>query len=205
MRITHNEKPISTDNPLPVDAAVALTSADVVTVTGGAGQTADVKVTMDSEKITTGSVQTSRAVELLTGESITLAASGARTATAGTNGTAAAVNGERFAYIVLCEFTAKATEVDDTCDVYVDVLVGATWINAIHFTQALGNGTDAAKEYAILCPSGSNVTVTVATADLASGAVRGDAFGSQIRARWVIVDGGGDAASFTFAVTAYAL
>lgn len=34
-----------------VTAEVALTSADVVTVTGGAGQTADVKVTLDSESV----------------------------------------------------------------------------------------------------------------------------------------------------------
>jgi hypothetical protein len=139
------------------------------------------------------------------GAAFTLAASAARTETAGTNGTAVDVNGKWVAMIVLCEFTAKATDVGDLCDVYVDVLVNATWINAIHFTQALGNGTDAAKEYAVLVPGGSNTTVTTATADLASGAVRGDAFGSQIRARWIIVASGTDDESFTFSVTGYAL
>jgi len=146
-----------------------------------------------------------RGINLEAGELFTLAASAAREATAGTNGTAFVLNGERTAIIVLCEFTAKATDVGDTCDVYVDMLVNATWINAVHFTQALGNGTDAAKEYAVLVPSGSNTTVTTATADLASGAVRGDAFGSQIRARWVIVASGTDDESFTFSVTGYAL
>ena len=139
------------------------------------------------------------------GAAFTLAASAAREATAGTNGTAVNVDGKWVAMIVLCEFTAKATDATDTCDVYVDVLVNATWINAIHFTQALGNGTDAAKEYAVLCPSGGNTTVTTATADAASGVVRGDAFGSQIRARWVIVNTGTDDESFTFSVTGYAL
>jgi len=46
----------------------------------------------------------------------------------------------------------------------------------------------------------------VATSDAASAAVRGDAFGSQIRARWVVVDGGGAGdPSFTFSVIGYAI
>lgn len=39
-----------------VDDLPALTSADVVTVTGGTGQAADVKVTLDSESVTVGSI-----------------------------------------------------------------------------------------------------------------------------------------------------
>lgn len=138
------------------------------------------------------------------GQEFTLAASAARTADG--TGTAVVLNGLKTAYIVVCEFTAKATNADDTMDVYVDVLVGAKWINAIRFTRALGNGTDAATEYAVLCPSGANTDVTVATADLASAKVRGDAFGSQMRARWDITDGGGAGdPSFTFSVTCYAI
>jgi hypothetical protein len=136
---------------------------------------------------------------------IELAASAARTDTAGTNGTAYELNGKNVAYIVVCEFTAKATDVGDTCDVYVDVLVGTKWINAIHFTQALGNGTDAATEVAMIAPGGGNTAVTVVTADAASGVVRPNVFGSSIRARWIIVDAGADDASFTFSVTAYAI
>lgn len=141
----------------------------------------------------------------VTGADFTLAASAARTDTAGTNGTAVTINGKWVFMNILCEFTAKGTDATDTCDVYVDVLIGSTWINAIHFTQALGNGTDAAKEYATLGASSSNTIVTTATADLASGAVRADCFGSQIRARWVIVDTGTDDASFTFSVIGYGI
>jgi len=120
-------------------------------------------------------------------------------------GDAVDILGKWDALMVLCEFTLKATEVGDTCDVYVDFLVDASWINAIHFTQALGNGTDAQKEYAVIVPRGTNTAVTEATANLASAAVRGDVFGSKIRARWVIVDVAtlGNQ-SFSFSVTGYA-
>jgi len=142
---------------------------------------------------------------LPSGEDITLAASAARGATAGTNGTAVAIDGSRRRFIVLIEFTAKATDANDTCDVYVDVLIGSTWINAIHFTQALGNGTDAAKEFAILDPANPGTSAINVTSDASSGAVRPAAFGSQMRARWVIVDPTGANASFTFSVIAYAV
>ena len=143
-------------------------------------------------------------VDSLYERTIELAASAARMADG--TGTEVELNGKHLCYVVLCEFTDKKTDATDKMDVFVDVLVGSTWINAIHFTQALGDGTDAAKEYAILAPNGNNTTVTVATADLASGAVRGDAFGSSMRARWDFTDGGGGGvASFTFSVTAYGI
>jgi hypothetical protein len=135
---------------------------------------------------------------------ITLAASAVRAADG--TGTAVATKGKTAIYMVVCEFTNKATDVDDTMAVYVDVLVGTTWINAIRFTTALGNGTDSQVEYAMLVPGGGNTTVTVATADLASGAVRGDAFGSSMRARWDFTEGaGGGAGTFTFSVICYAI
>ena len=138
---------------------------------------------------------------------LALAASAARTADG--TGTTFNIDGRRVAYNVVCEFTAKAAAVGDKCDVYVDVLIGSTkWINAIHFTQALGNGTAAATEYAVLLPGSNPATagdVTVATADLASGKVRSDVFGSSMRARWVVTDAGAHAQSFTFSVTAYAI
>lgn len=135
---------------------------------------------------------------------LTLAASAVRAADG--TGTAVDTDGKRVAYMVVCEFTNKATDADDKMDVFVDVLIGTKWINTIHFTQALGNGTDAQTEYATLAPSGANTIVTVATADLASGAVRGDAFGSSMRARWDFTEGaGGGAGTFTFSVIAYAI
>jgi hypothetical protein len=147
---------------------------------------------------------TKMAVTSFPGNLITLAASAARVADG--TGTAVLIDGKKVAYIVVCEWTDKKTDATDLMDVFVDVLVGTKWINAIHFTQAKGDGTDAATEYAVLCPSGANTAPTVATADLASGAVRGDAFGSQMRARWDFTDGGGGgAATFTFSVTAYAI
>ena len=143
-------------------------------------------------------------VDSLYERTIELAASAARTADG--TGTAFETDGKRVAYMVVCEFTDKKTDATDKMDVFVDVLIGTKWVNAIHFTQALGDGTDAQTEYAILVPNGSNTTVTVATSDLASGAVRGDAFGSSIRARWDFTDGGGGGvATFTFSVIAYAI
>lgn len=137
----------------------------------------------------------------------TLAASAARTADG--TGTAVETNGKSVIYMVVCEFTDKKTDASDKMDVFVDVLVGSLWVNAIHFTQALGNGTDAQKEYACLIP-GSNPTAAGSVADfssdLTSGKVRHDAFGSSMRARWDFTDGGdGGVASFTFSVIAYAL
>lgn len=137
------------------------------------------------------------------GESIVLLASAARGATAGTNGTAFPVPG-RVAFAILLTFTNKADDVDDTCNVYIDMLVGSTWVNAVHFTQVLGNAADASAEYALLLPSGDVVTLDVST-NAGSGVVRPHVTGSQIRVRWVIVDPTGADASFTFGVEAWAI
>jgi hypothetical protein len=138
-----------------------------------------------------------------TGYDFTLATSAARTPTAGTNGTAVELNGRVKDLIIVCEFTVKATDVGDTCDVYVDCLIGSTWLNAIHFTQALGNGTDSQIEFAKLGSAVTGAATVTATADATSGAVRPSMIGSQIRARWVIVNSGTADASFTFSVTGY--
>lgn len=138
------------------------------------------------------------------GETLTLAASAARAVADSGSGTAYPIP-SRGVLAILLEFTDKQTDGTDTCDVYIDMLIGSTWVNAVHFTQALGNGTDAAKEYALIMPTSGLTTPTTITSDAASGVVRPEVIGSQIRARWAIVDGGGSAASFTFAVTAWAL
>jgi hypothetical protein len=137
------------------------------------------------------------------GESFVLLPSAARGATAGTNGTPVDVP-TRMAFAILLEFTAKADDVDDTCNVYIDMLIGATWINAVHFTQVLGNAADASKEYAMLMPSASTVTINT-TSNAGSGVIRPEVIGSQMRARWIIIDPTGADASFTFSVTVYAL
>lgn len=140
-----------------------------------------------------------------TGYDFTLASSAARTPTAGTNGTAVELNGRVRDIMLVCAFTAKATDAGDTCDVYVDVLVGTTWINAVHFTQALGTGTASQIEFAKLSAGVTGAATVTASADLASAAVRPSAIGSQIRARWVIVNTSTADASFTFSVVGHGL
>lgn len=135
---------------------------------------------------------------------ITLAESAARNDASDTTGGTVAVDPWERA-LLLCTFTAKATDVGDTCDVYVDVSPdgGTTWLNAVHFTQALGNGTDAATEYAVLYANTPGTSIVVATADAASTAVRPTLFGNALRARWAIVNSGTNDESFTFGVKAF--
>src|SRR4030067_3725750 len=98
------------------------------------------------------------------GEDFPLAASAARTEVAGATGTPVEFNGGRRRFVVLLDITASATEAGDTLDVYVDVLIGATWINAIHFTQQAGNGA-AKKEFAILDPAAPGTAWVNVTTD----------------------------------------
>ncbi|MCX6069448.1 MAG: hypothetical protein NTU91_01110, partial [Chloroflexi bacterium] len=95
--------------------------------------------------------------------------------------------------------------VDDTLDVFVDVLAPdlTTWLNAIHFTQVLGNG-GAKKFFAVLDPSNPGTAVIDASADAAAAAVRPALFGPQLRGRYTVVDPGWGAASFTFSLRLYA-
>lgn len=145
-----------------------------------------------------------RGHELSQGEAFTLLEVTAAGVTTGTNGTQVGFEGEHRRFIFLLEFTAKATESNDTCDVYVDALVDDTWINCVHFTQALGNGTDAVKEYAVLDSTSPGTSIVVATSDAASAVVRPAVFGSAYRGRYVIVDPTGANAAFSFTVTGWA-
>ncbi len=144
-----------------------------------------------------------RGVELLQGETITLAASAARTA----NGSATGVfiGGERRRFVVVNAITASATAAADTLDVFVDFsLDDTTYYNAIHFTQQAGDGA-ARTEFATLDPANPGTAVVNITADAAAAAVRPALFGSYMRARWEAVDGGGADTSHTFSVIAYAV
>jgi hypothetical protein len=145
-----------------------------------------------------------RGVNLVQGETITLAALAARTA--GANGDAVFLGGERRRFVIVNAITASATDAADTLDVYVDFsLDNVTWYNAVHFTQQAGNGA-ARTEYAVLDPSNPGTSVVNVTADANAAAVRPSLFGPYIRARWAIVDGGGNAnSSHTFSVIAYAV
>jgi len=145
-----------------------------------------------------------RGANLTQGEIIALAESAARGATAGTNGTPIYIAGERKRYIFILAVTAAASEVTDTLDVFVDWSIdGITYYNGGHFTQAVGTG-GAKAYYMIFDPTAPGTAVIDATADVAAGAVRPALFGAYARARWVIVDAGGVAASFTFSVIGYA-
>jgi hypothetical protein len=135
----------------------------------------------------------------------TLAASAARTDTASTNGDTIRFE-EPWSYAqFIYKQTAAGTDVGDTCDVYIDLSPdgGTTWINAVHFTQRLGNGTDAQTDIAVLFANTPGTSVIAITADASAAAVRPALRGNAMRARWTIVDSGTDDASFTFSVKAY--
>ena len=150
------------------------------------------------------SVRSGRGVNLVSGETITLAASAARTV--GANGSWVAIMGERKRFAFLLDITASATAAGDTLDVYIDVSFDGTNSagNAIHYTQQAGDGS-AAKEWAVLDASAPAATVTAVTSDAGSGVVRPSLFGAYYRARWAVVDGGGGDTSHTFSVTGYAI
>lgn len=148
--------------------------------------------------------QSERGVNLEQGEGITLIESAARGATAGTNGTAVYIAGERKRYIFILAVTAAATDVNDTLDVYVDwSLDNSTYYNGGHFTQVLGNG-GAKSEYMVFDTTTPGTSAIAISSDAASGAVRPQIFGPYVRLRYVIVDPGAGAASFTFSVIGYA-
>jgi hypothetical protein len=146
-----------------------------------------------------------RGSDLKQGEAITLKASSAIGATAGTNGTAVEIHGERQRFIFILDVTAAASEVTDTLDVYVDwSLDNVTYYNGGHFTQCLGNG-GAVSYYMVFDPSAGVATDVDVTADQAVSTVVPSLFGPYVRARWVEVDAGGVASSFTFSVLGYAI
>jgi type 1 fimbria pilin len=147
-----------------------------------------------------------RGVNLQQGEEFTLHTLGAEAlAQVNTLGTAVAFYGERRRFIILLNATVCDTDAGDHLDVYIDVLIsGTTWINAIHFTQLDGTGA-AFMEYAILDAQYPGTASIDVTSDAAETTVRPSAFGSQMRARWTVTDAGAANATFTFAVTGYAL
>ena len=145
----------------------------------------------------------SRGKDLQKGEAITLFASAARTVTAGVNGTAVEIHGERLAYIFVLRVTAGEVAADDELDVYIDwSFDGTTWFNGAHFTPVLG---DAAVRtyYTAFVPAGETADINI-TADAADSTTRPSTFGPYVRGRYIITDGDADA-EFTFSLTGYAL
>lgn len=103
------------------------------------------------------------------------------------------------------DITALATETADKLDVYVDVSPdnGSTWVNAIHFTQADGDGSTA-KEVAKLTADalGDPDATLVVTSDAAESVVRNIGMIDCIRYRGVVTNDGTDNASFTYSLVA---
>jgi hypothetical protein len=107
---------------------------------------------------------------------------------------------------LVLDVTAAATLAGDTFDVFIDTAFNFSaatpvWINAVHFTQVLGNG-GAKRELAVLTPwSVTSATTSNVLADLAGGAVRLGLLGDGLRVRATTVGTG----SFTYAVYAHFL
>ena len=107
-----------------------------------------------------------------------LKASGAVAAPSSTTSAPLRVTEDANAFVeaeFILDVTAAATAAGDTLDVYVDFSPdGVLWINAIHFTQVLGNG-GAKREIAKINANTGLATPTAplsVAADAASGAVR---------------------------------
>ena len=109
--------------------------------------------------------------------------------------------------LFLLDVTAAATAVDDTLDVFVDCSYdgGSTWINAVHFTQVLGNG-GAKREVAKVTNGVLNDpdAVLPIASDASAAVVRNIGVAPLYRYRSTIVDSDTDDASFTYSLTGYA-
>lgn len=146
-----------------------------------------------------------RGSDLKQGEAITLFPAAAYTVvTAGTNGTAVFVGGERKRFIFILRVTAAATDAADTLNMFVDFSIdGVTYFNGGHFTPVLGNG-GAVSYYMVFDASAPGTAVIATTADAANSTVRPSLFGAYVRGRYILVDADVNA-SFTLSVTGYAI
>lgn len=146
-----------------------------------------------------------RGVNLFQGEAVSLFASAARSAaTAGANGTAVYLGGERRRFIFILNVTAAADAVGDTLDVYIDwSLDGTTYFNGAHFTQVLGNG-GAVAYYTVFDPTTGTTADVDVSSDQSANATVPTLFGPYVRGRYALVDGGGSH-TFTFSLTGYAM
>src|SRR3990167_7236070 len=110
----------------------------------------------------------------------------ARTAKAAYEATTLAAS----AIVFVFDQALAGSAVDDTCDVFVQTKIdGANWVDVVHFTQRLGNGTDALRSVAKIRASAAMTEFENATA-LGAAAVR-DLIGDEWAVRWVIVTGAG--------------
>jgi hypothetical protein len=94
------------------------------------------------------------------------------------------------------DVTAAAAAVGDTLDVWVQTMIdGTNWVDVVHFTQLLGNGS-AKRYFAVVTSTGGQAMFENGSA-LAAGSIR-NILGDVWRIRYTIADGGAHGQSFTF-------
>lgn len=141
-------------------------------------------------------------------KNITLKASGAQTASATGEAIELITDAQQFNQLIfILDVTAAATEVGDTLDVFVDFSWDkSTWINAVHFTQVLGNG-GAKRELAKITKDVLNdpdAVLNIAS-DASAGVTRNVGIPPYIRYRSTIVDVTTTSnVSFTYSLVGYA-
>ena len=95
------------------------------------------------------------------------------------------------------DVTVDETAANDTLDLFIQTQIGSRWIDIVRFELILGNAG------AQLYVSDAQVRAAISQTEFHSGDALAAAsvralYGTNIRARWVIVSGTG--ASFTFSV-----
>jgi len=133
-------------------------------------------------------------------EPVVLAASAAVTATG--NGSAFRLPECRGLGFVL-DLTNAATDVGDELDVSIQMkLDGTNWVDVVHFTQILGNGSNTLRFFGKISADGA-MTMFENGSALAAAAIR-NLIGLEMRAAWVVVPDADDPAdqTFTFSVVA---
>ena len=105
--------------------------------------------------------------------------------------------------VFLLDVSATGGAAGDVLDVYVDVLApsaaGATWLNAVHFTQVAGNSA-AIKHFAVLDSTAVAATSFNVTTDCASGVTKPYIWGPALRGRYTLVDAGSHGQDVTFSL-----
>lgn len=140
-------------------------------------------------------------------EIVRLLASGARTTASTVTGDAVnllegfeTANGAVF----VLDLTDAKAAVGDKLDAYIQAkLDDDNWVDIVHFTQVLGNGSDDLTYVAKIGAGLAETQFEVGTA-LTSGSVR-NLLASGIRYKYVITDGGAHGQSFTFSISAIVL
>lgn len=131
---------------------------------------------------------------------IELLADGTRTTATTAYGSAVRLPRPENGVVFLLNMTDKAAAAGDTLDVYVQTLISATWVDVVHFTQQLGNGTNDEEYFAKICTAAAQAEFEEATA-LGAAAVR-HVIGDEWKVKYTIVDAGGGTQSFRFDVQA---